>query len=270
MQALGFEKISPSGSTRYIPLTSSIAFLFGRKRLVGLSILLFLITILLTWLGYRFSLGLIDHITGSFFVSPPETAGILDWLQHKGRLILKWLYLFITRIVAFYLAFIVAYTLTTPGYALLSTAAEKLQAGDGFEMDDGLSFRGIAIDLWEGLKIAGFGIIVTIAALAANFIPVFGQVIAFLLLIYYSALMFLDYPASRRRWSLGRKIAWLKRYKGHSFRLGLFPALVSMIPLLNIFLIAMLFPLLTVHATLNFTALELSAQKRGKGSSHGH
>ncbi|MEE4243460.1 MAG: EI24 domain-containing protein, partial [Desulfopila sp.] len=221
-----------------------MAFLFRRKRLVGLSALLFLATIFLTWLGYQLALDFIDSISGTFFATPPETATILGWLKHKGWVVLKWLYLFITRIVAFYLAFIIAYTLTSPGYVVLSTAAEKLQAGDRYELDDDLSLRGILLDMWEGLKIAGFGIIVTIVALLANFIPLVGQIVAFLLYTYYSALMFLDYPASRRRWSLGRKLGWLGKHRGHSFRLGLFPALISMIPIVNIFIIALLFPIL--------------------------
>lgn len=254
----------------YIPLPQTISFLLGRSRLVGLSIILFLVTIVLTWVGYQLSLNFIDDITGSFFVSPPESATLLGWLKHKGWYLLKWLYLFITRIVAFYLAFLVAYSLSTPGYVVLSTAAEKLHAGDKFELDDGLTLRGVLLDLLEGIKIAGFGILVTIAALAANFIPLFGQIIAFLMYTYYSALMFLDYPASRRRWSLGRKLAWLKTNSRLSLRLGLFPALISMIPLLNIFLIALLFPLLTVHATLNFTSLELHRQNSLKENSHGH
>ncbi len=254
---------------QYIPLPHSIAFLLRRKRLLGLSLLLFLVTIFITWLGYQLALDFIDSISGNFFTSPPETVTILGWLQHKGWLILKWLYLFTTRIIAFYLAFMIAYTVTTPGYVFLSTATEKLQAGQSYEMDDDLTLRGVLLDLWEGLKIAGFGIVVTIAALLANFIPLFGQIIAFLLYTYYSALMFLDYPASRRRWSLGRKLGWLGKYRGHCFRLGLLPALVSMIPLLNIFVIALLFPILTVHATLNFTSLEQGITLPRKEAAHG-
>ena len=97
---------------------------------------------------------------------------------------------------------------------------------------------------------------VTVAALMANFIPGVGQIVVFLLYTYYSALMFVDYPSSRRRWSLRKKIRWLRTHYRLSFRLGVFPALVSMIPVLNIFFIAMIFPLMTVHSTLNFAAIE--------------
>ena len=244
----------------YIPLLHSVAFLFSKKRLMGWSLLLFLATVFFTWIGYQLSINFVDDLTGSFFSNAPEKATILGWLKYIGWITGKWLYLFITRTVAFYLAFLLAYTLTSPGYSLLATSAEKIQAGTKFEDDEGLTIRGIFLDLYEGLKIALFGILVTIGALLVNFIPLFGQIFAFVLITYYSALMFLDYAASRRRWSLGRKLAWMRTHKAHSFRLGLLPALISMIPVVNIFFIALLFPFLTVHATLNFTTLELQKQ----------
>lgn len=257
MQRQEFNKNLGSASRPWIPLGHSLAFLLKKPRLFALSLLLFIVTIAFTWLGYQLSINFVDSITSSFFIIPPDSETILGWIKHKGWLILKWLYLFTSRIVAFYLAFLIAYTLTSPGYGLLSTAAEKIQAGDKFEMDEGFTLRGILLDIYEAMKIACFGILVTIAAIAANFVPVAGQMLAFLIYTYFSALMFLDYPASRRRWSLGRKIDWLRTYSGPSFRLGVLPALVSMIPIINIFFMALLFPVLTVHATLNFTNLEL-------------
>lgn len=241
---------------RYIPLLQSLGFLLGKPRLLGWSLLLFCITIAFTWIGYQFCVNFVDGLTAGFFATAPDTESIWGWIKYGGWVSLKWLYLFISRIIAFYLAFLLAYTVTTPGYVFLSTSAEKLHAGERFEEDAPLTIGGILRDIFEGLKIACFGIVITIAALLANFVPLLGPVLVFLLYIYFSALMFLDYPASRRRWSLGRKLQWLKVHGGHSFRLGLLPALVSMIPILNVFLIALLFPVLTVHATLNFADIE--------------
>jgi CysZ protein len=45
-------------------------------------------------------------------------------------------------------------------------------------------------------------------------------------------------------------------YNKHSFRLGIFPALISMVPVINIFFMALFFSLFTVHTTLNFIAIE--------------
>lgn len=246
------------GNADWIPLSTSLSLMFRRKRLLGWSVLLFLITIVLTWIGYQFTVGYIDQWTGNFTAAAPAADGILGWVKHKGWLIGSWLFLIISRIVAFYLAFLFAYSLSTPGYVFLSTAAEKMYAGEHFDADENFSVIGFFSDIFEGIKIAFFGILVTIIALFVNFIPVIGQVIVFLLYTYYSALMFVDYPASRRHWSLGRKIIWLRTHSSTAFRLGIFPALVSMIPIVNIFAIALLFPLLTVHTTLNFSAIELA------------
>jgi len=254
-----------SAPVAWLPLSYSFAFLLRSKRLMGWSVLLILITFGFTWAGYEIAVDFVDGLTGSFFLSQPEAAGILGWTKFIGWEGIHWLFLIISRIVAFYLAFLVAYSLSAPGYVFLSTAAEKRYEGEEFEADAALNIKGLLIDLWEGLKIGLFGILVTIAALMANFIPGVGQVVVFLLYSYYSALMFVDYPSSRRRWSLKRKIDWLRRHSKQAFRLGVFPAVISMIPVLNIFFIALLFPLMTVHCTLNFVTIEKHDRLKGTG-----
>lgn len=250
-----------SAPAKWIPLSYSFSFILRSKRLMAWSAFLILMTAAFTWAGYLLTVDFVDGLTGNFFLTQPEAAGIWGWTKYLGWVVIKWLFLIISRIVAFYLAFLVAYTLSSPGYVFLSTTAEKIQAGEHFEPDAALNLKGILVDLLEGIKIAAFGILVTIAALAANFIPGIGQVVVFLLYTYYSTLMFVDYPTSRRRWSLGQKINWLRSHSTPSFRLGFFPALVSIVPVLNIFLMAIIFPLMTVHSTLNFAAIE-GAQRR--------
>lgn len=240
----------------WIPLSHSFAFLLRSRNLMVWSAILVLITVVLTWLGYLLTVDFVDGLTGSFFLSQPEAIGIWGWTKFLGWQLMHWSFLVVSRIVAFYLAFLVAYTLSAPGYVFLSTATEKKHAGDAFEPDTALNIKGLLIDLWEGLKIGLLGIVVTVMALMANFIPGVGQVVVLLLYTYYSALMFVDYPSSRRRWSLGEKISWLKKNNTQALRLGILPALLSLIPLLNIFCIALIFPLMTVHTTLNFVAIE--------------
>ncbi len=243
-------------TAKWIPLSYSFAFLMRSRKLLFYSVLLALFTVAATWAGYLFTVDFVEGMTGTFFLNQPEAAGIWGWTKYSGWVVMKWIFLIITRVVSFYLAFLVAYTLSAPGYVFLSTATEKIHEGKNFEADAALNIKGLLIDLLEGVKIALFGIVVTIAAIAANFIPVIGQIVVFLLYTYYSTLMFLDYPSSRRRWSLGRKIGWIRQHNRPALRLGVFPALISFVPLLNIFFMAMIFPLMTVHTTLNFTAIE--------------
>lgn len=241
-----------SPATTWIPLSHSLALMFNRKRLLGWSVILFAITIVLTMGGYTLTTGYVDSFTAGYFNTPPTTDSIWGWFKYSGWISGKWLLIIITRIFAFYISFLLAYSLTTPGYVLLSTAAERLFLGENFLPDANLTIRGILIDLAEGVKIGLYGVLVTFVALFVNFIPILGQIIVFLLYTYYSALMFIDYPASRRRWSLGRKISWVSGNRKTAFKLGFVPALLSMIPVLNVFLLAVFFPVLTIHATVNF------------------
>jgi len=248
-------------ATPWVPLSYSFAFLFRHPRLLGWSLVLVLITGSLTWGGYHFAIDLIDHFTGSFFSSPPAVEKFWQWLLLWGWTALKWIFVILTRVVAFYLAFVVAYSLTTPGYVFLSTWAGNRYSPQAKEGEAKLSMGGALIDLWEGIKIGAMGLVVSVVALMANFIPVAGQAAVFCLYAFYSALMFVDYPASRYRWSLGQKLSWLRHHSNQAFRLGLFPAMISMVPLLNVFLMALFFPLFTVHTTLNFLAIEEQSRK---------
>jgi len=252
--------VSPSGRKQnrppWISLPRALAFLLKSPQLFGLSILLILLTGVLTWLGYLEAIHLIDMWTAPFFQHPPEHSGWVGWLLAKGWIVVKYLFLAISRITAFYLAFLVAYCCTSPGYVFLASATEKKYHGNSIAPEEVFSLRTILIDLFEGLKIGLIGLVVTVVALVVNFIPVAGQGLVFLLYIFYSALMFIDYPASNHHWSLGRKTAWIRRHKNRAVRLGLLPALISLVPILNIMLMALFFPLFTVHTTLNFIAVE--------------
>jgi CysZ protein len=237
---------------KWLPLTFSLRFIFVNMNILGLSLLLMLCTALLTWLGYLVTVHFVDGLTGHFFQQAPEAAGIIGWFLVKGWWALKFIFLVFSRVIAFYLAFLVSYALTSPGYAFLSLSAEKKYLGEAFTDDEGFSWAGIIKDLKEGCKIGIFGLGVTLAAIFFNLIPVIGAGLVILLYIFYSALMFIDYPASRQRWSLGEKLNWIKREWRRSIRLGWMPALISMIPVINIFFMALFFPLFTVHTTLNF------------------
>ena len=249
---------------KWISLWSSMVFLCRSPRLLGWSLLLVLLTFGLTWGGYLLVIGSIDARTAGFFQQAPEAVGIWGWMKGLGWQAMKWTFIVVSRVAAFYLAFLLAYTLSAPGYVFLSSATERKQAGKGFEEDAAFTLQGVMIDLLEGLKIGLLGLLVTVVALILSFVPLLGQLLVLLLYTWYSTLMFLDYPTSRRRWSLGRKIGWLFRHTRTAFRLGFLPAVISLIPIVNIFLMALIFPLFTVHVTLNFSAMA-QAEKEGLG-----
>ncbi len=253
-------------NTQHTSLLSSVSFIFRHMRLIGWSMILILITGLLTWIGYLEAIKFINGLTGHFFQRPPDISGILGWLTGWGWVVMKYLFLIITRIASFYLAFLLSYCLTTPGYIFLSGSVEKIHTSKGKNHTSGIktdeansiSYRisMFCSDLWEGIKIGLIGILVTVVALTVNFIPIVGQVLVFLLYVFYSALMFIDYPASNRHWTLKKKINWILLHYSISVRIGILPALISMIPVINIIFMAIFFPLFTVHTTLNFIGVE--------------
>lgn len=249
----------PGSSKRWIPLVKSFSFLLSKPRLLAWSAGLTVGTILLTGVGFSLSTGLLDSLTASFLGEAPARESWLDWLTYSGWFIAKALFLIVSRVISFFIAFLVAYSLCSPFYAILSSAAEKLFLGNAFVDDEGFTLKTMLIDLWEGLKIASCGILVSVFALFLGFIPIFGQLSVIFVYTMFSTLMFIDYPASRRRWGLGAKLSWLRNHLRASIRIGILPAFVGMIPFFNIFFMALLFPLLTVHATLNFVAVERQA-----------
>ncbi len=243
---------------QFVPLSYSTGFLFRNKRLFFLSTLFFAGTIGLTYLGYHFSLQLLLSLTGSFFSTAPDTVSITGKIFYVSWISGKYLYTIISHILSFYLSFLFTFIVTTPVYVFLSNATENCYRKlKGHEIRDAQFFSASSLlrDLWEGIKLGFFGLFITFLALLLNFVPVVGQLLILVTYIFYSALIFIDYPASKRGWSLRNKIRWVIVHHDISFRLGLLPALISMIPFLNIFLLALLFPLLTIHATLNFISI---------------
>jgi len=250
----GYDNNHTASPRPWIPLSSSIGFLFRHKRLVGISFLLVLFTGILTYAGFATSLHYLNQFTKEFFFAAPATDSIWGWVKYGGWYAAKFLYSLISHLIAFYLSFLLAFSLTTPGYVFLSGATENKRLGR--VESESMTLQTIIRDLVEGIKISAFGLLITVFALFLGFIPVIGHAVVFVLYTYYSALMFLDYPTSDRGWSLGKKIGWLRQNGTASFRIGFLPALVGMIPVINIFVMALLFPVLTVHTTLNFLEIE--------------
>ncbi len=241
---------------RWISLGFALRFIFRSPRLLSTSFLLVVSTGLLTWLGTYGSLGVVDSLVGDFFVHPPTVDHFWQQPMVWGWVGLRWLFFIVTRVIAFYLAFLLAYSLTSPGYVFLSLLAGNRYSGLARDGEADMSIKGICVDLWEGLKIAMIGVLATIVAFVVNFLPGIGQVAAFLLYVFYSSLMFIDFPSSRYRWTLGQKMGWINKHRKQAFRMGFFPAAISMVPIINVFFMAFLFPLFTVHSTLNYLNIE--------------
>lgn len=242
---------------QWIPLSTSLGFMIKNKRVFGWSFLLIAVTIVITWTAFNLSTHYLDSLSIHFLESKSTPTNIWETITNWFTSIVFWFYLIGTRIACFYFSFLLAYCLTCPGYFFLSHAAEKIYTGKYFDPDAAFTLQGILLDLREGVKIALLGVLITIMTFALNFIPLIGQGLLLFIYVFYSALIFIDYPASRRRWSLKSKISWLRTNSFSAIRIGLLPAVISLIPVINIFGLAIIFPLMTVHSTLNFSAIEV-------------
>jgi CysZ protein len=156
-----------------------------------------------------------------------------------------------TRLIAFYIALLVGYSITAPGYMFLSNSTEKIDETGSME-GEGFEIEMLVDDLIEGLKIAGMGIVTAFFLFFITFVPVFGIIVAFIVLMFYSTLMFIDFPTSKRHWTLSQKFEWIYRHPMVAARLGFIPALIGLIPVFNVLFIAFLFPIFTIHTTRNF------------------
>src|SRR5262249_19011590 len=68
----------------------------------------------------------------------------------------------------------------------------------------------------------------------------------------YAALDYLDYPTTRRRWSLGRKLGLVGAHKGATLGFGLAASVLTAVPLLGLAIA----PMAAVGGTLLFLDLE--------------
>jgi|GEM_PF-244263 len=236
-------------------LFKSIKYLFSNGKLVVASLAAVLFMILLSILMYHQISSWFNSLTVSFFNKPPMLEVFFDYIYYAGWWIIKVLFKAIVVIVSFYVSFVISYTICSPIYSFISIIAEDIHFGKPDDNAD-FNFEGVVEDVFQAMKIAGVTILLSVGAFFINFIPVVGQIIAIAIYIWANSLMLIDFPASRRRWPMKRKLLWTKENLVASLRIGTLPTLLSMIPFINIILLAFIFPLLVVHSTLNFVAYE--------------
>ena len=236
-------------------LFKSIKYLFSNGKLVVASLAAVLFMILLSILMYHQISSWFSSLTVAFFNKPPALDAFLDYIYYAGWWIVKVLFKAIVIIVSFYVSFVISYTVCSPLYSFISIIAEDIHFGKPDDNAD-FNFEGVVEDVFQAMKIAGITVLLSVGAFFINFIPVIGQILAIAIYIWANSLMLIDFPASRRRWEMKKKLLWTKENPIASLRIGTLPTLLSMLPFINIILLAFLFPLLVVHSTLNFVAYE--------------
>jgi CysZ protein len=239
----------------WVNLSGAVLFLLRHPGLLMFSLGLVSLTALLSWLGFTFIIAQLDTFFTDLLKPPPPSDAWWAIIIEGGWQLVMWFYLLVSRLIGFYLCFLLAYTLSSPLYSLLSEAVERATLVMGTNAIR-FSPRTLLLDIKEGVKLALMGIGIAVASLVIGLVPLFGPVLVLIIYIFYTALLFIDFPAANRHWALRRKIRWLQDRPRVAIRLGTLPALIGMIPVVNIFIMALLFPLLVVQATLNFVSIE--------------
>ncbi len=198
--------------------------------------------------------------TLDFFEIAPATDELFSQIYHALKVCGAWLFKIVVNVLLFYLAFIISYALVSPLYSFISMIAEDVYFGKPQD-DAELSIEGAIEDVKQALKVTFAALILGIAAFFIGFVPVFGQVIAFLICFCINALLVFDFVTSRRRWSFVQKVKWIVMHPAVSVKTAFLPSLVSFIPVVNTILTAFLFPVFVVHATMSFACAERGAEK---------
>jgi len=236
-----------------VPFMDSLLFFRKHRPLIIWTIFILLAIFLITLLFFSFFTRHIEMNFRFIITEPTADAGALWsllWWFMNG------LFSIFLKVVAFYLSFLIAYTVTAPLYQFVSVLAEDIFRGKKVKEDAMPEFEELLGDLKQAalLSVMLFG--VTIVALIANFIPFFGPIICFAVLCFSSALLIIDFPTSRLGWELRQKVEWLVAHPLDTLRFGLFPALIAFIPIISPFIMGIVSPLLIVHGTLNFVLME--------------
>ncbi|MCK5808342.1 hypothetical protein KAH37_05090, partial [bacterium] len=124
----------------WIPLRENIRFLLKHPQLLALTVILLAATVLVTFLGYSVIIAFFEDFTRAFFKTAPAGTTMWDTIYRFGWHILLWLYMISSRLIAFYIALLIGYSITSPGYMFLSNSVERIDEtgsieGEGFEIE---------------------------------------------------------------------------------------------------------------------------------------
>lgn len=227
----------------------------GSGKLFLASIGVILTMMLLSIFFYHQITSFVTIKTLGFFEVAPAGEGLFSWIYHILKVVSAFLFKMVVNVLSFYLAFVVAYALTSPLYSFISIIAEDIYFGKPKD-DAEFSIPGIIEDIKQALKVTLAAFALGIIAFFAGFIPVLGQLTALVVCFFMNALLIFDFVTSRRRWNFVNKSKWLIFHPALTLKTALLPTLISFIPVLNTILTAFLFPVFVVHATMNFACSE--------------
>lgn len=254
-QAIEFVKKTSVEMKDGVSILQAFKAIIGSGKLFFASIGVILAMLLFSLFFYHQVSSFVTVKTLDFFEIAPATDELFSQMYHALKVFGVFLFKIVVNVLLFYLSFVVSYALVSPFYSFISAIAEDVYFGKPNDEAE-ISLPGVIEDVKQALKVSAAALILGILAFFACFIPVFGQIAAFVLCFAMNALLLFDFVTSRRRWSLVMKVKWILRHPAVVLKTALLPSLVSFVPVVNTILTAFLFPLFVVHATMNFACAE--------------
>lgn len=259
-QVVEFVKKIASDTKGGISIADAFKAIAGNGKLFFASIGVILAMLLVSIFLYHQIESFVTIKTLDFFKIAPASDNLFSEIYHALKICSAFLFKIVVKVLLFYLSFAVSYALVSPLYSFISMIAEDVYFGKP-EDDAELSFPGVIEDIKQALKVSAAVLVLGILAFFIGFIPVLGQIAAFVLCFFMNAFLIFDFVTSRRRWKLAQKARWLVMHPAVTVKTALLPSLVSFIPVVNTILTAFLFPVFVVHATMNFAFEETKNDK---------
>lgn len=211
---------------------------------------------------------LYDDLGGAVWSLLPESwseaTGFLGWLVAALRWVIELVSGLLITLLGLVLVVLLSSVVAAPFNDALSEAVERMLTGGSpppFSMKRMFAdvVRTIRLELGKVLLYAA---IVGPMFLASFFIPGVGQVISivgFALTVIYLGVDYVDWPAARRDWSVGDRVAFTRRQLPAMAGFGTGVWVLLFIPLVNLFFM----PAAVAGGTMLFVAMNADAHASG-------
>ncbi len=179
--------------------------IFSDKRILLLSIVPFIFTLVVYSVLFIISISLVDNIANLLIEPGTWWRSILRWAMMISLPVI------LLVLLVFTYAF-VSFVIAAPFYEFLSAAVEKKLAGEVKE--EPFSLRNLVVDIWRALIDSAILLIIELFVLAFGLVfgPV-SMIMCFVISALLMALENLDHVMGRRRMKFAEKI----RYAGRNF-----------------------------------------------------
>lgn len=218
-------------------------------------------TLLLSIAGY-FAFDLRDELAGAMWRAPTDAGFVADALRFLHALF-AWVLAGVAFALSVVAVALISNIIAAPFNDALSHEVERLVSGS--VVGPPATFGSIISDLGrtvalELLKLALYAAVMLPMFVLSVLLPGVGQLLYTAFGFYFSAsyfcLDYLDWPASRRQWTVGRRLAQLRRFPSTTLGFGLGVWAFLLVPLVNL----LFMPAAVAGGTLLF--LELHPESR--------